>query len=123
MPLNFIFVAHDNGHLWCLIKIWRIQTGLSLLDVTMVMSAVKKYLLSKITKSIKRDPSIADDTLVDHNNLGSVLMGKHMLNTLKIVVIILNIAYFLGIFWLIVSNISRKLILDGYDTASTNYFI
>ena len=71
---------------------------------------------------MKEDPTVCDDTFTDHNNLDRVLYCKHSFSVLKLVIIILNIAYFLGIFWLIFCNFSLEMVDSGYDTATAPGF-
>ena len=53
---------------------------------------------------IKKDALFAEDTSQDHNNVETLLKIKYCLKTTKLILMILNISYFLGMFWLIISS-------------------
>ena len=57
------------------------------------------------------DPSLANDTLADHNKVHQQLNIKYILKITKIVVVILNFSFLLGMFWYIMC----KLIEDVFD--------
>ena len=49
---------------------------------------------------IKKDPLLGEDTTQDHNKVETLLLVKYIIRTLKLVLIILNLSYFLGLGWL-----------------------
>ena len=55
---------------------------------------------------IKNDPIIAHDSLNDHNKINFQINISNLLNILKLANIILSIGYFIGFFFVIVSEIS-----------------
>ena len=53
---------------------------------------------------------MAEDTISDHNGIGALLMMSYVLKTLKLVIIIFNVSYFLGMAWHIIAEYSMYLI-------------
>ena len=43
-----------------------------------------------------------EETTIDHNKVETLLLVKYTIRTIKLIVIILNFSYFLGMFWLII---------------------
>ena len=109
IPLPFIFHFWEWYYLWYAVKILRLQNGVSLFDVTAILQAVKDGMKKYIDRKIKYDPSIAEDNLDDHNNIVFILVVGYLFKTLKLIVIIMNISYFLGMFWLTFCFSTREL--------------
>ena len=51
---------------------------------------------------IKKDPLKGEETTRDHNKVETLLLIKYSIRTLKLIIIILNFSYFLGMTWLII---------------------
>ena len=47
---------------------------------------------------------MGEDTSQDHNKVETLLNIKFFLKTMKLVLIIVNLSYYLGIFWLIICS-------------------
>jgi len=58
---------------------------------------------------IEADPELAEDTISDHNNVDFLMNTTHCLKITELVVIILNISYFVGILFLIVSQVNLRI--------------
>lgn len=56
---------------------------------------------NKTIAAIKKNPFIGEDTSDDHNKVEFLLLVKYMIRTFKLVIVILNFSYFIGIGWLI----------------------
>lgn len=54
---------------------------------------------------IKDDPLLAEDKINDNNQIEFLLTTKFILKTMKLVIIIMNFSYFLGMFWVICCEI------------------
>ena len=52
---------------------------------------------------------LGEDTISDHNNIEFLLKTSYMLKILKLVIIILNTSYFVGILFIIISDMSRSI--------------
>ena len=58
---------------------------------------------------IKDDPDLADDKLNDNNNIVLLIKVNNALKTLKLVIMILSAAYFLGMLWQIFCEINYEI--------------
>ena len=61
---------------------------------------------------------VADDTIHNNNKFEELLLTSYLLKTIKIVVVIINISYFLGIIWIVLCQLSENL----GDTFSVDHF-
>ena len=84
-------------------------------DVTIILEKVKQGLRKITENKIKRDHSIAEDTLEDHNNIAMILIIGYFFKTAKLVIIILNISYFLAMFWIAYCWTTREMHIISYQ--------
>ena len=54
----------------------------------------------------------------DHNNIENMLIINYLLKTLKLVILILNVSYFLGNGWFIICDLSQRAILFYHENHS-----
>jgi len=113
-----------------IIKIIRIDRGFRIFDVTKVLNAIKNFLKNRIERKIKENPNIGEDNVIDHNNIDQLMITNYCLKTFKLIVTILNIAYFLAMFWLLFCQVTEDIMEgEGHDVGeegeSTNkdYFL
>jgi hypothetical protein len=66
------------------------------------MSRIKNYYIERSKQKILKDPSIANNREIDSNKIEDLLMISYSLKTLKLVIIIMNISFFTGVFFLII---------------------
>jgi len=101
----------DNGdeRLFYLIKIMRLIKGLQVFDVANIMEIIKKQYQKKLDKIILERPDLAENTLLDNNNISRLITINNVLRIFKLVLIILNISYFLGFAWFIVCELSYRI--------------
>jgi hypothetical protein len=116
IPFDSIIVL-DNGlhRLFYLIKLMRFQTGFKVIsNIQNIMNIFKKYYKNKIEHIIKTDTYLANNTELDNNNITTLMVIGYMMKILRLVLIIMNISFFLGIFWWIYCDLIRrfKLYLD-----------
>ena len=50
---------------------------------------------------IENDKELAEDTTQDNNNIEFIMKFGFFLKTLKLIIVIINSSYFMGVFWLI----------------------
>lgn len=67
---------------------------------------------------IEKDPLIDENSLVDNNSIDYLMNIKYFLETFKLVLVIFNVSYFIGIFWMIYCDCMDKYILDHSMYAS-----
>ena len=70
------------------------------------MHYVKKYYHGKTDYIIKYDPELAKNNEIDNNNIMKILRIGYLFKTFKLVVIILSVSYFIGIFWYIFCDLT-----------------
>jgi hypothetical protein len=62
--------------------------------------AVKDYWHEKVIKELEKDPELNENFDVDSNKLEEMLLLNYFLKIMKLVIIILNLSYLFGVFWL-----------------------
>ena len=77
------------------------------------MNYIGRYYSKKLENIIKYDRALAEAMVEDNNNINELVMTDNILKTLKLVIIIVNISYFVGFGFLILSELQTD-----YD----NYF-
>ena len=55
------------------------------------------------------DPIYAEDKISDHNKIEELIYFVLFMKTLKMTMILVNLSYFLGMLWLIISDIAYHL--------------
>jgi hypothetical protein len=61
--------------------------------------------MERLEKIIQTDPIKAEEVESDQNMISLMVMIKFLIKIIKLALIILNICYFLGIFWFIFCDI------------------
>jgi len=82
-----------------ILKFIRIKKGLDLYDVQAMMDRIKSWRHEYLQYMIKEQPSLAQDTLQDNNQIENMLMFSYFFKILKLVIMISNTSFFLGMFW------------------------
>ena len=98
-----------DERLFYLIKIIRLYTGIQIFDVPTMMEKLKYFNKRKIDAIIKNDKLLANDITVDNNNVTAMLIINFLIKIFKLILIIINISYFLGFFWYILCDLSSRL--------------
>jgi len=62
-------------------------------------------------KKIANDERLADDMDEDHNQIENLMIINYMLKTFKLIITIVNISFFIGMFWLIYCEVTMNLVL------------
>lgn len=60
-------------------------------------------------RNIKNNPVLAFDIHADHNNISERLNISYFLKTLKLVIMIFNLSFFVGHYWWIFCEITTKI--------------
>jgi len=69
------------------------------------MEKIKYLNKRKMDEIIQNDRIKAEDTLEDNNNITKMILINFVIQILKLVIIIINISYFLGFFWYILCDL------------------
>jgi hypothetical protein len=72
------------------------------------MSFMKLKIQERIKQKIKEDPSMGTDTLEDHNNINEIMIIGNIFATLKLVILISNLTYFVALFWITYCDIVEE---------------
>jgi len=73
------------------------------------MHGFKKFSVYKMETMIQEDPELADNKLNDNNNIVYLIKINYGLKTLKLVIMILSAAYFIGMIWIIICTINYEI--------------
>ena len=90
-----------------------------------IMNQIKALIKFKIEYDIENNPLIGEDTISDHNNIEFMMKIGNVLRILKLVMIILNTSYFVGIFFMIFAEVTMaisKLLGDTDQDFYIDYF-
>ena len=73
------------------------------------MLKIKDFTKYRMNIKISNDPLLAEDTISDHNNVDFLMNMTHTLKILELIILILNITYFLGITFMIVAELNMTI--------------
>jgi len=73
------------------------------------MDNIKDSSIEQMEERIKKNPELGEDKLHDHNRIVYNIYLGNGLATIKLVVIIFNISFFMGVFWLVFCDLSRDI--------------
>jgi len=112
IPFNWIF-SFKYSHLLYAIKVIRLLDTFELLDTSKFMSHIKKFYENRLKKVCEID-ELANNIDLDQNKIMTVIMISYIFKTFKLVIIIFQVSYFLGIFFYIYCSIVRD--IHGNDS-------
>jgi hypothetical protein len=87
----------------------RIRKGYQIIDVPSIMKVVKIYYQNKMTYLINNNKKLANNFYVDNNHIGQQLAIKLLLSLFKMVFILFNFSYFIGMTWIIILKILKDI--------------
>mmetsp|Transcript_8274 Transcript_8274/g.12665 ORF Transcript_8274/g.12665 Transcript_8274/m.12665 type:complete len:275 (-) Transcript_8274:174-998(-) len=110
VPLLPLQMLDLNGYerLFFIIKIMRLVIGFRIFSVPKIMALIKGFYKQRMEQLIETNPQIAEDTIMDQNNISLLIKINNAMKIMLLVMIILNTSYFLGFFWYIVSDLNVK---------------
>lgn len=76
------------------------------------MVSTKEYYKNRIMKLIENDPSLGNNMDADHNCIELQLFISYTLKTMRLAIIILNVAYLTGVFWMFLAELINDFVLD-----------
>ena len=82
---------------------------LKYLNIKTILKQVQDTLLNRSIERVKKDPIYAEDTLNDNNRIVTLRYIYYFLKVSMLIVLILNISYFGGLSWIIISKIEEDL--------------
>jgi hypothetical protein len=116
LPFSFFL---DNSQykfyrLFFCIKVLRVKTGFDSFNIGKMYTDVRDYYKDRIEIRIKNHPEIATDMINNHTDIYTQMIIGYLLKSLKLVIIIFNLSFFLGMFWLIYCEVTQYAFYDYY---------
>lgn len=113
IPFTYIFKHYlCQAKLFYIIKTVRVLNGFKLFNVGNMFGKIKELSQSRMERLIKNNQSLAEDMDEDHNQIENLMIINYMLKTFRLIIIIVNIAFFIGMFWLIYCEVTMNLVKD-----------
>ena len=107
--------------LFYLIKIMRLVNGFKVFSVPAIMEKINYFARKKLEDMIENDPVEAENTLKDNNKISSLIILKFLIQIFKLIIIILNISYFLGFLWFIYCDLTMEFLYSGDENESGTF--
>ena len=107
IPLQEIKFGNNRNRLFFLIKLIRLFKGLKMFNVNAMMTFVKEYLYSYVIERSKHDSSFAQNIHESNNMIEETLLISYILKIIRVIIIIINASYLVGMFWLIILEIEE----------------
>ena len=105
------------GNLVYLIKLFRLPRGLTLLNVKYFIRAARDMMSEKKPKTNLEDDDQANAT--GGHNMGAIMFVSFILRTVRMIIDIISISYFVGMSWLIMCKTIQRVELEaGVDVAA-----
>ena len=101
VPLQVIKMNNNRERLFYLVKTVRFVKGFSMFDVTLYIQAVKRFYAKKLQQMCENDIELASNKNLDSNKIKTILIVSYMLKTVKLMIVIFNLSYTVGMVWLI----------------------
>jgi len=121
IPINWV-LHFKYSHIFYIIKVIRLLDTFELLDTSRFMSHVKKFYESRLKKVCEIE-HLANNIELDQNKIMTVIMISYIFKTFKLVIIIFQVSYFLGIFFYIYSYIAKDITEIYYPDNENEDFI
>ena len=111
IPLLPFTIFLDNSQhrfyrLFFCIKVLRVKTGFDSFNIGKIYTDVRDYYKYRLLKRIKNHPEIESDMIHNHTDIDSQMIIGYLLKSFKLVIIIFNLSFFLGMFWLIFCEVT-----------------
>lgn len=107
-PQYFTFMQGHEKHLY-FVKVMRLFKCAEVFEIKRFMDIYKAILKANIDKIIKEDPMQAEDIHDDIVVITRQIMAGKIFQIVRLAIVILNICYFLGTFWIILCEVSREI--------------
>jgi hypothetical protein len=111
IPFNWIGIfKFKHSRIFFLVKCFRLKETFAILDTAKIMKHVKRFYANKLNKIVD-NPELAENIYIDQNKIMNIIIISYLIKTIKLVILIFLVSYFLGICFYIFCDITR-------DTAS-----
>ena len=132
IPLPLILELDDGrqSHFY-IIKCMRVVNGFRVFDVNVIMQEIRKFNQRRLQNIIDHDPILAENKLLNQNQISEQIVIKFFLKIVKLGLIIFHICYFLGQIWFIFAYVNmrdwhikeKKMSDEEYSQANHDSFI
>lgn len=125
LPLQVLPLRNNRSYLFYWIKVQRLVSTFHRLNVSALKEQMKKWQANYIERLKALEDPTVDDKDVDSNRIMQILYFRYMLQTIKLMFIIFNICFFIGLGWYTILIIEQDFILDDPMIQEPNerYFI
>ena len=93
--------------LFYIVKVYRIVKGLQIFKIRTIIDKIKYNVRKRVNAKCKEDPTLAENQDIDSNCINILFNIGYALRTIKLILIIVNVIFFLGLAWLIFSELTR----------------
>lgn len=100
---QFFISLTEYSRLFLLIKTYRLVKGLKIFNVSIIIQRIQAQQMDNIKSKIAKNPELGMEQNIDLNSIEKILTLRYFLQTAKLVIILLNISFFVGILFLIVT--------------------
>ena len=83
----------------------------------LLLETIKNFIKEKSIRMIKKDIIMAEDQISDHNNIDFIMKIRMGLKIAKFMIIIFNLSYFIGMGWLLFTELMQIMHNDWYNAA------
>lgn len=111
-PFFLIPMKRNRQYILYVIKLLRFKRGFALVNVGKIMNKVKNRYKLKIQEIIEYDHDLASSIEVDNNKIEEILSISYSLKTLRLIIIIFNISFLTGVFWLMLCEFIQDFVYD-----------
>ena len=114
IPFNWLFHFKKSQYLF-LLKSIRLIQAYEILDVRVFNTQIGLIFKKKL-EVVCNNPELAVDQNIDHNHIILQILIKYMLRTLKLIISILIISYYCGIFFFIWCDLTNHLDINSGES-------
>ena len=108
-PIQLIFLSViRNGKLFYLLKCIRVIKVAKIFDIGALFKTIQTAMKNRNQRLIEESPEVGEDFNIDHNNIKSLMFIKYVFKLVKLLLIIVNISYFSGMFFLIFCEVTKE---------------
>mmetsp|Transcript_26418 Transcript_26418/g.40331 ORF Transcript_26418/g.40331 Transcript_26418/m.40331 type:complete len:286 (-) Transcript_26418:1043-1900(-) len=90
----------------------RLVKGFSLFDVPKMMAVIKMMFQKNLLYIVENDEELANNREIDNNNIEAVLIISYFLKIFKLILVIANITYLIGMGWFILCEANADFSLN-----------
>ena len=110
VPFKLIFWQLDSKYrrLLYFTKMIRLRNGFKYLSHKVFMKGIKTTIHNRVTKIIETNFELANNKIKDNNFVSLIIQISHMVKTFQLILTILCISYFFGIFWFILCDLTTS---------------